>query len=80
MVATLWYANELTKIVKDEERKKVEVWSEAVKQRSSLVAYTERLFKELEADERKKADRLADAYRIIDNPPSGMDLTFVTDY
>ena len=80
VVATLWYANELTKIVKDEERKKVEVWSEAVKQRSSLVAYTERLFKELEADERKKADRLADAYRIIDNPPTGMDLTFVTDY
>ena len=80
VVATLWYANELTKRVRVEERAKVKVWSEAVKQRSNLVAYTERLFKELEEDERKKADRLADAYRIIDNPPSGMDLTFVTDY
>ena len=78
--ATLWYASSLTKRVRVEERAKVKVWSEAIKQRSSLVAYTERLFKELEADERKKADRLADAYRIIDNPPSGMDLTFVTDY
>ena len=78
--ATLWYASSLTQRVRVEERAKVKVWSEAILQRSSLVAYTEVLFKELEADERKKADRLADAYRIIDNPPSGMDLTFVTDY
>jgi signal transduction histidine kinase len=78
--ATLWYASSLTKRVRIEERAKVEVWSEAIIQRSHLVAYTENLFSELEADERKKADRLADAYRIIDNPPSGMDLTFVTDY
>ena len=78
--ATLWYANSLTKRVKIEERSKVKVWSEAIKQRSHLVDYTEKLFVQLEADERKKADRLADAYRIIDNPPRGMDLTFVTDY
>jgi len=78
--ATLWYANSLTKRVKIEERSKVKVWSEAIIQRSHLVDYTEKLFVQLEADERKKADRLADAYRIIDNPPRGMDLTFVTDY
>lgn len=78
--ATLWYANTLTKRVKIEERAKVKVWSEAIIQRSHLVDYTEKLFVQLEADERKKADRLADAYRIIDNPPRGMDLTFVTDY
>ena len=78
--ATLWYASSLTQRVRVEERAKVKVWSEAILQRSNLVAYTEVLFKELEADERKKADRLADAYRIIDSPPSGMDLTFVTDY
>ncbi|MBT5147797.1 MAG: HAMP domain-containing histidine kinase [Flavobacteriales bacterium] len=78
--ATLWYANSLTKRVKIEERAKVKVWSEAIIQRSHLVDYTEKLFVQLEADERKKADRLADAYRIIDNPPRGMDLTFVTDY
>lgn len=78
--ATLWYANSLTKRVKVEERAKVKVWSEAIIQRSHLVDYTEQLFVQLEADERKKADRLADAYRIIDSPPRGMDLTFVTDY
>tara|TARA_B110000459_G_scaffold202578_1_gene256086 strand:- start:1663 stop:3153 length:1491 start_codon:yes stop_codon:yes gene_type:complete len=78
--ATFWYANDLTKRVKIEERAKVEVWSEAIIQRSHLVDYTDKLFVQLEADERTKADRLADAYRIIENPPQGMDLTFVTDY
>ncbi len=78
--ATLWFASDISRRVRNEERAKVRVWTEAITQRSKLVNYTERLFKELEADERQKADRLADAYRIIDNPPDGMDLTFVTDY
>ncbi len=78
--ATLWFASDITRKVRAEERAKVQVWTEAIAQRSKLVNYTEQLFKELEAEERQKADRLADAYRIIDNPPDGMDLTFVTDY
>ena len=78
--ATLWFASDITRRVRNEERAKVRVWTEAIAQRSKLVNYTEQLFKDLEAEERQKADRLADAYRIIDNPPEGMDLTFVTDY
>ena len=78
--ATLWFASDITRRVRIEEREKVQVWTDAITQRSKLVNYTEQLFKELEAEERQKADRLADAYRIIDNPPEGMDLTFVTDY
>lgn len=80
MGVTLWFASDLTRRVRQEEREKVRIWSEAITQRSKLVAYTERLFRDLEADERKKADRLANAYKIIDNPPDGMDLTFVTDF
>ena len=78
--ATLWFASDISRRVRNEERAKVRVWAKAITQRSKLVTYTEQLFKELEAEERQKADRLADAYRIIDNPPNGMDLTFVTDY
>ncbi len=78
--ATLWFASDISRRVRNEERAKVSVWAKAITQRSKLVTYTEQLFKELEAEERQKADRLADAYRIIDNPPKGMDLTFVTDY
>lgn len=80
MGVTLWFASDLTRRVRQEEREKVRIWSEAITQRSKLVAYTEKLFRDLEADERKKADRLANAYKIIDNPPAGMDLTFVTDF
>ena len=77
---TLWFASDLTRRVRQEEREKVRIWSEAITQRSKLVAYTEKLFRDLEADERKKADRLAHAYKIINNPPEGMDLTFVGDF
>lgn len=79
--ATLWFTNDITKQVKKQERAKVDVWYDEVVSRSEVVAnYTEQLFKELQEDERQKADRLADAYRIIDNPPPGMDLTFVTKF
>lgn len=77
---TLWFASDLTRRVRQEEREKVRIWSEAITQRSKLVAYTEKLFHDLEADERKKADRLANAYKTINNPPDGMDLTFVADF
>ena len=78
--ATLKIAGDISKRVKNEEREKVRVWYEAIAQRAKLVTYTEALFKGLEAEEREKADRIADAYRIIDTAPDGMDLTFVTDY
>lgn len=77
---TLWFASDLTRRVRQEEREKVRIWSEAITQRSKLVVYTEKLFRELEADERKKADRLADAYKIINNSSEGMNLTFVADF
>ncbi len=78
--ATLKIAGDISKRVKNEERGKVRVWYEAIAQRAKLVKYTEVLFIGLEAEEREKADRIADAYRIIDTAPDGMDLTFVTDY
>ena len=58
----------------------MKLWSEAIVQRAALVGYTQQLFEELGGEERHKADRLADAYRLINNPPRGMDLTFITDY
>ena len=58
----------------------MKMWSEAIVQRAALVGYTQQLFEELGGEERHKADRLADAYRLINNPPRGMDLTFITDY
>ena len=80
VVATLWYSNDIARRIRVEEQTKVKLWSEAIIQRAELVGYTQQLFEELSQEERQKADRLADAYRLINDPPRGMDLTFVTDY
>lgn len=80
VVATLRYSNNIAERIRQEEQSRVRVWSEAIRQRAELVRYTQELFEELSAEEREKADRLADAYRLVDNPPSGMDLTFVTEF
>jgi len=80
VVATLWYANSIADRIRQEEQSRVRVWSEAIRQRAELVRYTQALFEELSQEEREKADRLADAYRLVDNPPDGMDLTFVTEF
>jgi len=80
VVATLWYSNDIAQRIRREEQTKVRLWSEAIVQRAELVGYTQQLFEELGSEEAGKADRLADAYRLISNPPRGMDFTFVTDY
>ena len=80
VVTTLWYSNDMARRIRAEEQTKVKLWSEAIIQRAELVGYTQQLFEELSQEERQKADRLADAYRLINDPPRGMDLTFVTDY
>lgn len=77
---TLWYSNDLAQKIREEEQLKVKLWSEAILQRAQLVTYTQELFEDLRREEREKADRLATAYQLINDPPADMDLTFVTDY
>jgi len=77
---TLWYTNQIADRIRLEEKLKVKLWSEAIQQRAQLVNYTQALFEDLRREEREKADRLANAYRIINDPPDAMDLTFVTEY
>lgn len=77
---TLWYSNAIAEKIRQEEQLKVELWSEAIQQRAELVNYTQELFEELRQEEREKADRLAIAYGLINDPPPNMDLFFVTEY
>ena len=44
-----------------EERKKVQLWAEAVQNRAELVNYTEKLFNRLRDEEAKKVQLLAEA-------------------
>ena len=80
VAVTLWYTQHLSSIIRAEEQRKVDLWVEAVKQRAELVTYTQTLFEDLGAEEKKRADRLAAAYRLIQDAPEGMDLTFAGDF
>jgi signal transduction histidine kinase len=59
--ASLWYSNTIVERIRGEERRKVELWAEAVKNRAELVNYTEKLFDRLREEERKKVQLFAEA-------------------
>lgn len=59
--ASLWYSNLIVSKIRNEEKQKVELWSQAIKEKSSLVRYTQDLFKKLRIDERKKVELWRDA-------------------
>ncbi len=80
VIITLWYSNHIANSIREEERQKVELWSEAIKRRAELVAFTQKLFDELKTEERKRVDQLSNAYFIINDPPENMDFTFILDF
>lgn len=59
--ASLWYSSRIVETVRQEERRKVRIWAEAVQNRAELVNYTERLFERLREEERKKVQLWAEA-------------------
>ena len=79
---TLWSSGNIARTLREEEQRKVELWSEAIVQRAQLVGYTEDLFSSLRDEEREKADLTGKAYRIIQgaDPGAPIDLTFVTSF
>jgi signal transduction histidine kinase len=59
--ASLWYSNRIVDRIRAEERRKVELWAQAVQNRAELVNYTEKLFDRLREEERKKVELWAEA-------------------
>lgn len=59
--ASLWYSNRIVDKVRQEERRKVELWAEAVRNRAQLVNYTDSLFHRLRVEERKRVELWAEA-------------------
>lgn len=51
---SLWYSNTIVGKIREEERNKIVLWSEAVKQRIALLDYTRELFESLRQEERNK--------------------------
>ncbi len=61
--ASLWYSNLIVSKIKNEEKQKVELWSQAIQEKSSLVRYTQDLFEKLRVEERKKVELWSDAIK-----------------
>ena len=76
IAASLWYTNVLVKKVATEERKKVELWADAVRNRAELVKYTEKLFERLKTEERKRAEIWAEATQNLSKTEDGDALSF----
>lgn len=73
--ASLWYSSRMVERVRTEERTKVKLWAEAVRNRAQLVNYTDSLFHRLRDEERKKVELWADASaRLVSGDAA--DLTF----
>ncbi len=60
---SLVYTNRLVKRIADDERAKVELWANAIKNKAELVKYTGELFNKLKIEERKKVELWAEANR-----------------
>ncbi len=61
VIATLYFTNILVNNIRAEERKKVELWAEAVQRRAKLVVFTQELFAQIEEDERRKVELWAES-------------------
>ncbi len=60
---SLIYTNRLVKRIANDERSKVELWANAIKNKAKLVKYTGELFEKLKIEERKKVELWAEANR-----------------
>lgn len=75
---SLWYSNYIVNKIREEEREKVHLWSEAVKKRLTLINYTENLFRDMRREERNKIDVWAQATgRVV--TASDTELRFLQD-
>jgi signal transduction histidine kinase len=63
VVISLIYTNRLVKRISDDERAKVKLWANAIKNKAKLVKYTSDLFDKLKIEERKKVELWAEANR-----------------
>lgn len=76
---SLWYSSRIVRKIREEERQKVQLWSEAIQKRAKLVNYTRDLFEKLRTEERKKVDLWYSAISYLINAPLNANLGFVNN-
>jgi signal transduction histidine kinase len=79
LLFVLYYSNQLMNEMAQEERKKVNLWAEAVKHKAQLVDSTAKFFEEVKIEEGKRASLHAKVLQKIYDAPFDEDLTFYVD-
>lgn len=80
VLSSLWYSSIIVNKISSEERKKVELWAEAIQKKAKLVNYTDKLFDKLRTEERKKVELYVEAIKRLTapNPRYNPDYTFLS--
>lgn len=76
---SFWYTNIIVSEFARDEVTDVTIWADAIQRKATLVRYTEVFFEQIKAEERKRAETLAGAYKIIGSDVFTGDFTFYMD-
>jgi len=65
ILISLWFTQMLVRDIAREERVNIQIWADAIHKKAELVNYTDEFFQQIQEEERKRAELLAEAFRII---------------
>jgi len=77
--ASLYYSNILVEQIRQDERKNVEIWADAIHRKADLVNFTNILFEQIKNEERKRVVMLAEAQKRLNYATSNDDLNYYLD-
>ncbi len=75
-IVVIYYSNILLKEIAQEERKKVNLWADAITHKAQLVNYTTQFFESIKDEEGKRASLLAKTLQKVYDAPMNEDVTF----
>jgi hypothetical protein len=73
---TLWYTNSLVSRIANDQRLNLRIWADAVNRKATLVKTTDEFFSQIKAEERRRVELLAEAYKRFMASDIETDLTF----
>jgi len=73
----IYYSNHLLNNIAYEERRRIEIWADAIAYKAELVNYTESFFERIKIEEGKRASILAQAIQKVNEAGLEEDLTFL---
>lgn len=75
-IIIIYYSNLLITNIAKEERKRVQIWADAISYRAELVNYTEKFFERIRIEERKRSEIFAQAIVKLNETTLEEDITF----